>query len=155
MTIFNNPFSTLLASSLLAFAIIGCASADKTITPEQETAASNDFQTEVNQAEIALEEDGEIEMSLPVDTNFEDLEEDFASVNKEQLKQDIAQISDDIIETEQELDDAKSVLAEMVEKNQPAATIETQKSKVVILEDQLFDLNDEKTLKEIEVEVTQ
>jgi L-cysteine desulfidase len=135
--------------------LISCASSDKSVTAERSVDKSGEFQTEVNQAEIALAQDGEIEMSLPDDVEFEQLEEDFASVNRDQLKKDIAQISDQIIETEQELEDAKSLLSQMIEKDQPANLIETQKSKVVVLEDQLFDLNDEKVLKEIEAEVTE
>ncbi|NQZ01302.1 MAG: hypothetical protein HRT45_11615 [Bdellovibrionales bacterium] len=139
----------------IGLAFSGCATSKtdkKTDTQIQQ--ASDDFQTEVNQAETALEEDNEILQSLPEGTSFEDLEEEFANVNQDQLKQDIMLIQDQIIETEQELQDAQSLLSSMIEKDQPSSAIETQKSRVVVLEDQLFELNDEKTLKEIEIEVT-
>ena len=139
----------------IGLAFSGCATSKtdkKTDTQIQQ--ASDDFQTEVNQAETALEEDNEILQSLPEGTSFEDLEEEFANVNQDQLKQDIMLIQDQILETEQELQDAQSLLSSMIEKDQPSSAIETQKSRVVVLEDQLFELNDEKTLKEIEIEVT-
>ena len=149
--------SIAIIASIVAIglAFSGCATSKtdkKTDTQIQQ--ASDDFQTEVNQAETALEEDNEILQSLPEGTSFEDLEEEFANVNQDQLKQDIMLIQDQIIETEQELQDAQSLLSSMIEKDQPSSAIETQKSRVVVLEDQLFELNDEKTLKEIEIEVT-
>ena len=155
MKVLDSNLQKLLMVSLLGIAFsVGCSSVTKSNGSMAPAEASADLIQEVNDSETALEEDSEIQAQLPDDTSFEDLEEEFADVNQEQIKKDLAEISNQISETERELENAKSVLSQMIEKNQPANLIETQKNKLVVLEDQLFDLSDEKTLKEIEAEVT-
>ncbi|MEO0336021.1 MAG: hypothetical protein AAF202_06495 [Pseudomonadota bacterium] len=148
---------SLLSRIQVAFAVaaiiglVACASQPKPTAADPE--ANRDFQSEVDVTEADLEK--EIEASnILEDEEFAELERDLSNTDPNQLKRDIAEITDQIIETEQELDDAQSLLSKMIKKNLPANQIETQKGKVVVLEDQLFDLNDEKTLKEIEAEVT-
>lgn len=153
---------TNLSKLITALAVCGFVSACATTEPEayvhtrsnavdKEVAKEIDIEIETGLSAM-IEEDPEIE-TLPSEPTFEELEEDFASVNKEQLKQDINQLSTQISETEKQLDQAQSVLAEMISEQKSAEEISAQKSKVVVLEDQLFDLNDEKSLKEIEASI--
>lgn len=153
MTIFNRTL--LFVSCCLLTACASTNSEPKVYNQsnavDKETAKEIDLEIQ-NGLTTMIEEDPELQ-ALPGEPTFEELEEEFAAVNKDQIKVDIMKLGEQIGQTEQELNQAQSLLAKMISENKPAGEISAQKSRVVVLEDQLFDLNDEKSLKEIEASI--